>query len=169
MANNNMKNCQKMFEEETVRLFDNSKINQCPREEEKRFFYPSNDWGILPSLVDIGEHGVLGDIIAFGLAVVDFEKEYHNEHSGKDAFSVCFDVDTELPQIFLQMHAEWMSGDGERNGYFFDFVYEKLQEMQKAIDNGEYELCSVCRSVIRVNDSYHKNGKAFCNKCVKKY
>lgn len=45
---NNMKDYQKMFEEETVRLFDNSKINQFPRKGEKMFFYPSNDWGYSP-------------------------------------------------------------------------------------------------------------------------
>lgn len=169
MADNNMKDYQKMFEEETVCLFDNSKINQFPRKEEKMFFYPSNDWGILPSLVDIGEHGILGDIVSFGLAVADFENKYHHEHPNENAFSIEFGRDMELVQIFLLMHEAWMSGDGERNGYFFDFVYEKLQEMQEAIDSGEYELCSICHSVIRVNDSYHKNGNAFCDKCVKKY
>lgn len=164
MANNNMKDYQKMFEEATVRLFDNSKINRCHRKEEKMFFYPSNDWGILPSLVDIGEHGILGDIIAFGLAVMDFENGYPD----KNAFSIDFDVDIELPQIFLQMHAEWIKQGDDSCTYFFDFVREKFRDMQEAIDSGEYELCSVCHGVIRVNDAYHKNGIAFCDKCVKK-
>lgn len=169
MADNNMKDYQKMFEEETVRLFDNSKINQFPRKEEKMFFYPSNDWGILPSLVDIGEHGILGDIISFGLAVMDFENGYHSEHPEKNAFSICFDRDVELPQIFLQMHAEWTKQGDDSNTYFFDFVWERFRDMQEAIDCGEYELCSACRSVIRVNDAYYKNGNTLCDKCVKKY
>ena len=169
MANNNIKDYQKILEEKTVRLFDNSKINQFPRKEERMFFYPSNDWGVLPSLVDVGEHGILGDVISFGLAVMDFENEYHNEHSGGDAFSACFDVDIELPQIFLQMYAEWIKQGDDSYTCFFNFVWEKLRDMQEAIDSGEYELCSVCRSVIRVNDAYHKNGNAFCDKCVKNY
>lgn len=168
MDNNNMKDYQKTFEEETVRLFDNSKINRLHRKEEKMFYYPSNDWGMLPSLVDIGEHGILGDVISFGLAVMDFENEYLNEHPDKNAFSVDFDRDAELPQIFLQMHAEWMKQSGGGDAYFLEFVWEKFRNMQEAIDSGEYELCSVCHSVIRVNDAYYKNGNAFCDKCVKK-
>lgn len=168
MANNNMKDYQKMFEEKTVRLFDNSKINQFPRKEERMFSYPSNDWGVLPSLIDIGEHGILVDIVSFGLAVANFENKYHHKHPNKNAFSIEFGR-VELGQIFLLMYEAWMSRGGERNSYFLAFVSEKLQEMQEAIDSGEYELCSVCRSVIRVNDAYHKNGIAFCDKCVKKY
>ena len=168
MDNNNMKDYQKMFEEETVRLFDNSKINRLHRKEEKMLYYPSNECGMLPSLIDIGEHGILGDVISFGLAVADFEEEYQSGHTDKTAFSVDFDRDAELPQIFLQMHAEWMKQTDGGDNYFLEFVWEKFRAMQEAIDSGEYELCSVCHSVIRVNDAYHKNGNAFCDKCVKK-
>ena len=160
MADNNMK--------ELVALFDLSKMKLFNRKDEDMFTYPE-DQGAESALRELGEHGILGDIIQFGLILERFEQDYYKKHK-KEAFTIDYDWGADLVQMFLFMHAAWVNGTVNDIGdaYFADYVYTCLRNMQEAIDSGECVTCDRCRRPIAQEDAYKHNGYCYCRQCLEK-
>lgn len=154
---------------ETAELFDLHKMNMFVPDGQDQFAYGTHeDEGVKPLIKTMAENGMMGDLISFGLAVATFESAYQSKHGDNGAFSVRYNRDDALVQIFLLMHDSWMAQGEDGYTYFYDFVFERLTEMQDAIDNGEYFLCEKCGSPLPREDGFTYNGHCYCADCVAK-
>lgn len=154
---------------ETAELFNLRKMNMFVPDGQDQFAYGTHeDEGVKPLIKTMAENGMMCDLISFGLAVATFENSYHSEHEDDEAFSERYDRDDALVQIFLLMHDSWMAQGDDGNTYFYDFVEERLREMQEAIDDGDYFLCEKCGSPLLREESFAHCGHCYCADCVAK-
>ena len=126
------------------------------------------DEDIQSAIETLGEHQTIGNIISFGLAIANFEARYRAEHEDKEAFTSDYNQDGELIQVFLSMYSEWNKRyfNGEEDGYFYNFVYRKLAEMQELIDSDGGIVCKLCGSVIEKDYVFYFKGEPCCGHCT---
>lgn len=155
---------------EFVKLFDLTKMNICAPRGEKMFKYGDYaDEDIQSAIETLGEHQTIGNIISFGLAIANFEAHYRDAHEGEDAFTSDYDWSEGLIQVFLSMYSEWNTQqlEGEEDGYFYNYVYRKLAEMQELVDSGDCVVCSRCGSIINKDYVFHFRGESYCGHCAR--
>lgn len=154
---------------ETAELFDLRKMNMFVPDGQDQFAYGTHeDEGVKPLIKTMAENGMMSDLISFGLAVATFENAYQSQHGDSGAFSERYGRDDALVQIFLLMHDSWMAQAEDGYTYFYDFVFERLTEMQEAIDDGDYFLCEKCGSPVPNGEGFTHNSHSYCVDCVKK-
>lgn len=154
---------------ELIKLFDLTKMNIYAPRGEKMFKYGDYaDEDIQSAIETLGEHQTIGNIISFGLAIANFEARYRAEHEDKEAFTSDYNQDGELIQVFLSMYSEWNKGylNGEEDGYFYNYVYRKLAEMQELIDSDGGIICKHCGSVIDKDYVFYFKGEPCCSHCA---
>ena len=159
MTNNNIM--------ELTKLFDVAKI--CAPKGEKMFKYGDYvDKDIQSAVETLSEHQTIGDIISFGLAVANFEERYRAKHEGEYAFISHYNWAEGLAQVFLSMYSEWNKQrlDGKGGTYFYNYVYERLTEMQELVDSGDCVMCSHCGSVIDKDYTFYLRGEPYCGHCA---
>lgn len=111
------------------------------------------------------------DVIAFSETVQDFERRYP-----ETAFTKNLDVDPHLTQLFLYMLNAYTEKDN-LDEYAYDFrewCMNSLEEIQDLIDDGEYEICNYCRSIVPKEGTVTINGgfwegRTVCFKCSIQY
>lgn len=153
---------------EYTKLFDMTQMKGCPRKGEQRFTYGNYiEQDVQSAIKTLGEHLTIGDIISFGLAVGDFERDYFTENT-KDAFTTAYGRDVGLIQVFLTLYSEWykQSLGGDEDAFFYDYVYRLLTETQETIDEGGYSQCSNCGSVLVKDYVFYHNGQPVCGHCA---
>lgn len=95
------------------------------------------------------------DAITFSEAVQEFETKY-KEH----AFTKSFDREPELTALFLYFLNTYTQEDN-LDGYAYDFrewCMNSLEEIQDLVDDGEYEVCYYCKSVLPKEGTVTING-----------
>ena len=103
-------------------------------------------------------------VIEFSEAIQDFEARYK-----ESAFTKRLDTEPHLTQLFLYMLNAYMEKDN-LDGYYYDFrewVMNSLEEIQELIDDGEYEVCDYCRSIVPKEETVTINGGFYegCTVC----
>lgn len=154
---------------ELVKLFDLTKMNIYAPRDEKMFKYGNYaDEDIQSAIETLGEHQTIGNIISFGLAIANFEERYRGTHEGKEPFTSDYNQDGELIQVFLSVYSEWYKQwlNGEEDGYFYNYVYRKLTEMQEVIDSDNGIICKHCGSPIEKDYVFYFKGEPCCSNCA---
>lgn len=107
------------------------------------------------------------DAITFSEAVQEFETKY-NEH----AFTKSFNREPELTALFLYFLNTYTQEDNSDAQCcdFYGWCEGSLEEIQGLIDDGEYEVCYYCKSVlpkegtVTINGGFWK-GSTVCFRC----
>lgn len=113
----------------------------------------------------INNEYMLGDAIAFGLAIQEFETTPRTNK--EEAFTSELDCDRELIHLFLNFHKEWRTADLTTDT-FFEYAIETLRKIQEKIDAGEFKICNSCFSLIDSTDVIKHKGSYLCRSCMKK-
>lgn len=113
----------------------------------------------------INNEYMLGDAIAFGLAIQDFEETIQANKG--EAFTTHLDCDRELIHLFLNFHKAWGSTELTADT-IFEYTLETLKTIQEKINAGEFKVCDSCYSLIDSNDVIEYQGNSLCKSCMKK-
>ena len=105
----------------------------------------------------------VADVIGFSETIQDFEARYK-----ENAFTKRLDAEPHLTQLFLYMLNAYTEKDN-LDGYCYDFrewVIESLEEIQELIDDGEYEVCDYCQSIVPKEETVTINGDFYEGRTV---
>lgn len=119
----------------------------------------------------------MGDICLsaeYTVAVLEFSeslKEFE-ERRAYNTFTTNMDVEPNLSQLFMYMLNAYTEKDN-LDGCAYDFrewCMNSLEEIQDLIDDGEYEICDYCKSVVPKEGTVTINGgfwegRTVCFKC----
>lgn len=109
----------------------------------------------------------IGETIGFSETIQDFEARYK-----ENAFTKRLDTEPHLTQLFLYMFNAYTEKDN-LDGYCYGFrewVMYSLEEIQELINDGEYEVCDYCRSIVpkektaTINGGFYE-GRTICFEC----
>ena len=110
--------------------------------------------------------GVAADAMLYMEMVSEFERIH-----GDKAFTHLLDIDGPLVNLFAILENYYNATEEDTIARpFGDFVLEALNEIEQALDNGDYVLCDKCQSIVLVEDTVttHKgfwDDKVLCFDC----
>lgn len=118
----------------------------------------------------------MGDICLsaeYTVAVLEFSeslKEFEERHA-YNTFTTNMDVEPNLSQLFMYMFNAYQEKDNTEGCYydFREWCKESFEEIQDLIDEGEYEICYYCKSIVPKEGTVTINGGFWegCTVCFK--